>query len=76
MKTDTSFSSAFRFQPEMPFPTAWPTARRPKLRSVSHPARFAPETEISYKQEFICGAILVLCLLFSLAAFVAQFAIA
>lgn len=76
MKTDTSFPSAFLFQPEMPFTTAWSTARRPKSRVVSRPARFAPETEVSYKQEFICGAILMLCLLFSLGAFVAQFALA
>ncbi len=76
MKTDTSFQSSFLFNPEMSLTAAWPTARRAKVRRVSRPLSRFPETQISYKQEFICGVILMLCLLFSLAAFVVQFALA
>ncbi len=76
MKTDTSFQSAFLFNPEMSLTAAWPTARRSKPRFVARPVVFVPETQISYKQELICDVILMFCLLFSLAAFVAQFALA
>lgn len=76
MKTNTSFQTAFLFNPEMSLTAAWPTARRSKVRPVSRPLSLHPETHISYKQEFVCGVILMLCLLFSLAAFVAQFTLA
>lgn len=76
MKTNTSPQSAFLFNPEMSFPSHWPTARRSKPRLSSRPLSLAVETQIGFKQEFICGVILILCLLFSLASFVAQFALA
>ncbi len=75
MKTDTSFQTAFLFSPEMTLTGAWPMARRTKVRRVTRPL-INPETQISYKQELVCGIILVLCLLFSLAAFIAQFTMA
>ena len=76
MKSNTSFQNAFLFDPELSLAGRWPTVRRSKARRLSHPLALPTETQISYKQEFICGIILMLCLLFSLAAFVAQFATA
>ncbi len=76
MKMNPSFESSFLFDPRSSLAGTWPAPRRSKVRRVSPPLSLALETQIDYKQEFICGAILLLCLLFALAAFVAQFALA
>ena len=74
MKTDTAFP--FLFNPETSAIGTWSNPRRSKARSLPLrlPERF--ETQIDHKQETICGVILMLCLLFGLAAFVAQFTLA
>ena len=76
MKMNTTLESPFLFNPQTSLLGTWPSSRRPKARRVSPPLSLAFETQIDHKQEFICGAILMLCLLFALAAFVAQFALA
>ena len=76
MKINASAQSPFLFNPETSIIGLWPTPRRSKPRSLARPLSLAIETQIDYKQELICGVILIFCLLFSLAAFVAQFATA
>ncbi len=74
MKTDTAFP--FLFNPETSVVGTWSAPSQSKRRTAprSLPIRF--ETQIGCKQETICGVILVLCALFSLAAFVARFTLA
>ena len=74
MKSTASFQSPFLFNPEMTVASHWPVSPqvKPRRRALS----LAMETQIDYKQEFICGVILMLCLLFGLSAVVAQFVLA
>ena len=74
MKTNASIQNPFLFNPEISFPGEWPMVRQAKPRPRA--LTLAMETQIDCKQEFVCGVILILCLLSGLAAFVAQFAAA
>ena len=72
MKTDASLQNAFLFNPEMSITDSWPKIRRAKSRKAI--LGLAMETQVGIKQEFICGVIMLLCLLFALSAVIAQFA--
>ena len=74
MKTNASIQTPFLFNPEMSFRSHWSAVRQAKPRR--RVLGLAMDTQIDHKQELVCGVIMILCLLFGLAAFVAQFAAA
>ena len=76
MKNNATLQNAFLFNPSLSVAGHWPSARQSKPRSLSRPVSLVTETQIDYKQELICGVILVFCVLFGLAAVVTQFALA
>ena len=76
MKTDASMQSSFLFNPPMSLADSWSIPQQPEPRRVARPLGLGMETQIDHKQEVVCGVILMLCLLFGMAAFVAQFVLA
>ncbi len=72
MKTNATIQTPFFFSPAMSFHGHCPKVRqaKPRRRALG----LAMETQIDYRPELVCGVIMILCLLFGLAASVAQFA--
>lgn len=76
MKAMNSIQTSVFFNPTLPMTTAWGETRRSSRPQPRVPVRFALDTDelASTKQEVVCGGILALCLLYTLAHCVAQFA--